>query len=152
MVKYRIKQKGRVFYPQEKTFIFWHRCKDNFALSIDGTWHCTKSPLRRSEERVQVGVGDIELQTVIYSFKTLDEAKMYLNGYKRRSTQNLTYKGHRIIETYNSTFIDVSCNVYYYDFGVAYSLSSKSLDDLKFEIDRFEKKWEESKIRKTYKV
>ena len=152
MAKYRIKQKGRVFYPQEKTFIFWHRCKDYIASCINGTWHCTKSPLRRSEERAQVGIGDVELKTKLFCFETLERAKIYLNGYKRRSTQNLTYKGHRIIETYNSTFVDVSCNVYYFYSSVAYSLNSKSLDGLKFEIDRFEKKWEESKIRKTYKV
>lgn len=151
--QYRIKQIGGKFFLQAKKFLFWHNVwVYERHISIAECEHVWKSFGHRSFSRSSSASLSF-LEGTLYCFRSLEEAKKFLNDYVLRP-HIFEYKGHTIIETYNGYFVDVTCNVYTgeYNHETYYDIVAKSYEKIKEEIDEFETKWAESKVRKVYKV
>lgn len=153
-MKYRIKQKGNKFYIQEKKLLFWNYVIDSKTRSwTHSSWDdlfLSKGLFVPSYSDSQMFITGLTLNFSAYYSTSLEEAREYLIDYKRR-LQNLYYRKHRIIETQDGYFIDISSNIYYRRYeGYIYFLYSKDYEELKQLIDKFEEYRKTSKIRRTY--
>ena len=151
-MKYRIKQKGDRFYPQEKRLLFYHKIKDCYGFFNFGSWNSRPYMFTRSLPKNQ-SCG-IELRPISYEFTSLADAKNYIKDYKERINPR-SYRGHKIIKTHDDYYVDITCNVYKLDDwrnSVVYTIYSKELLNVYESIDEFEKQWETSLVRKTYNL
>ena len=128
---------------------FWHGLKDSEAVFTDSHPRpCSKAMFHRCDNKLQ-SFHDVSLNSVHYIFGSLEEAKEYVEDYKKRRNV-IKYNGHRIVQCVDDYFVDVTCNVYTTKYNIVYTIYGSSLDEVKEMIDKFENKRKKVKTRKVY--
>lgn len=133
--KYRIKQKGKEFYPQYKKFLFWHNvsfprtCVDDYKVEQKKNYPYFSDGLWLIDFRV-------------YYSTSLVDAKDTIDKYIECENFNLYYKGHHIIKIYDRcrqiTYIDYSVRTSSRFHAHIYPIYHENLDIIKYKIDEIE--------------
>ena len=108
--KYRVKQVGNSYYPQERGLLFWHNLRTYGVSSSDYLEHARPLLFTRCWERQQI-CNDLCLVVHSYHYDSLEGAVGRIEQYKKIK-KPVYYRGHSITITDDGYYVDTSVCAY----------------------------------------